>query len=116
MSSNEAATTEVPAPPPIQSHWRSLEYCANYLRPDKPLAMGTMYRWALEGRIPARKLNGVWLVNIVDLEQQLASKVDAPARPSLTPFEQARMRARSLKTEHTVNRPTLVQKRKRNGD
>jgi len=113
MKNIETDTTEVPMPLASQSPWRSLEYCAKYLRQDKPIGMPTLYRWASEGRIPAKKFNGVWLVNIALLEQQLASKVETPARPSLTPFEQARLRARSLKTEHTVKRLSLVQKGKR---
>ncbi len=87
--------------------------CAIYLRPKKPMNVQTLYRWAKNGKIPSRKHGGSVVFHQGDIDNWSASKVVAPANPSPTRFEQARMRVRSLKTEHTVKRRPRSQKGER---
>lgn len=80
--------------------------CADYLRMNAQ----TLYRWAQRGKIPARKLGGKVLFHQGDVDAWSASQVAAKKSVALSPFEQARLRLRSLKTEHTGL--SLIQKGK----
>ncbi|MGZ3686651.1 MAG: helix-turn-helix domain-containing protein [Bdellovibrionota bacterium] len=92
------------------SPFMTVEECAQYLRMTKPGSTQTLYRWARSGKIPARKHNGKVAFHQGDIDHWSASKTLANKAPSLTPFEQARMRLRSLKTEHTVKSLPRIQK------
>lgn len=79
------------------SPFMTVEECAAYLRVNRQ----TLYRWAQCGRIPARKANGKVLFHQGDIDAWTAAKASEKKTTVLSPFEQARMRLRSLKTEHT---------------
>lgn len=92
------------------SPFMTIEECAAYLRMTKPKSIQTLYRWARTGKIPARKHNGKITFHQEDIDEWSASKIITPNAPSLSPFEQARVRVRSLKIEHTVKRLPRVLK------
>lgn len=92
------------------SPWMDVTECAKHLRPSKPLNCKTLYRWAKKGLIPAHKLNGVVMFHREEVDKHVASNAAVEKPASLTPFEQARLRARSLKTEHTERRQPKFQK------
>lgn len=98
------------------SPFMSVAECGAYLRPGKPINVQTLYRWAKCGKIPARRLNGVLVFHQGDIDSWTASKAASPQPPSRSPFELARMRVRSLKTEHTVKRHPRIQKGRVDGN
>lgn len=79
------------------SPFMTVEECAAYLRVNRQ----TLYRWAQCNKIPARKVNGKVLFHQGDIDAWTQSSASKNKTVTLSPFEQARMRLRSLKTEHT---------------
>ena len=65
------------------------------------MGLSTLYRLAKEEKIPARRHGGSWRFHRTELEAFDSRRHTPPAReePFLSPFERARERVRSLKTE-----------------
>lgn len=100
----------------VDSPFMTVKELAVYLRPGKPMSIQTLYRWAASGRIPARYHNGSLVFHRSDVDSWSASSQAAKRSSSPTTFEQARMRVRSLKTEHTVKRLPRIQKGQEDGN
>ncbi len=86
--------------------------CAIYIRMTKPNSVQTIYRWAKMGKIPVRKLNGILRFHRDDIDNWSASNNPVPTTPSLSRFDQAKLRLLegSLKTEYTADRLPRTQK------
>lgn len=94
------------------SPWMSVKECAKHLRPEKPPSIKTVYRWAKRGLIPAHKLNGFVMFNRSEIDAHIASTSAEDNQASLTEFEKARIRLRSLKNSSHRQTPDSTQQRR----
>jgi excisionase family DNA binding protein len=78
------------------SPFMTVKEAAAFLR----LSDKTLYRWVSQKRVPARHHGAKVLFHRDELEAWSAGQIEMqPAEPSLSPFERARQRIGSLKTE-----------------
>lgn len=80
------------------------EECAAFLKTVKPR---TLVMWARAGKIPARKHGTEWVFPLPEIEAWSQARGNARAQPSISRFQAAKSRIRSLKTQQT-DAPILV--------
>lgn len=87
----------------------TVEEAADYMR----LAKATLYKKACKKEIPCRKHFGKLIFVVSELDEWSARRIELsvkPERPSQSPFESARERVRSLKTQSNAAMPRPLKK------
>ena len=88
------------------SPFLTVQECAEFMK----VRPRTLYKWACAKRIPSRKHGGRLVFYRPEIEAWSASRTRPAVQPSLSKFQSARLRVRSLTTEVTETRPLESEK------